>query len=168
MWFGDRCQNVNVYTVRMSFRLRRRQSSFIKVLLCLDLFFFPFGRDFHEKAAAVVTWSFEKLCTKRIPGAYSFVPSFPIIKVESALPNLWKFPTTPRRRITTKSSNNCWKPTTHGQSSSSPVKKTYGEERSGTIWSHACFLWRAAESPRWGVLISEQQVLKKEKERKKG
>lgn len=62
---------------------------------------------------------------------------FPIKKVESALPSLWKFPTTPSWKIMTKSSNSCWKRSTRGQSSSSPVKKTYGEEHS-TFWLHPC------------------------------
>lgn len=63
--------------------------------------------------------------------------SCPIKKVESASPSLWKFHTTPSRKITTKPSNNCWKRRTRGQSSSLPVKKTYGERRS-TFWLHPC------------------------------
>lgn len=67
-------------------------------------------------------------------------------KVESASPSLWKFPTTPSWRIMTKRSNSCWKHTTRGQSSSSPMRKTYGEERR---W------WRAT----FGFLITEQRLL---------
>lgn len=61
----------------------------------------------------------------------------PFKKVESASHSLWKFPTTPSWRITTKPSNSCWKRSTRGQSSSSPVRKTYGEERD-TLWLHPC------------------------------
>lgn len=63
--------------------------------------------------------------------------SLPIKKVESASPSLGKFHTTPSWRIMTKPSNNCWKRSTRGQSSSLPVKKTYGEQHS-TFWLHPC------------------------------
>lgn len=68
---------------------------------------------------------------------YPFLTPFSFKKVESASPSLWKFPTTPSWRIMTKPSNSCWRRSTRGQSSSLPVKKTYGEERR-TFWLHPC------------------------------
>lgn len=41
LWLSDYCQNVNVYTVRLSFRLYCKHDSIIKVSqLCLDVFHF--------------------------------------------------------------------------------------------------------------------------------
>ena len=145
------------------YRLYSVLDSIIKVsLLCSDVFYFH-----REKKAAFVT---QGLCVCAHVFVWEWVNgwdhprrliisySLPIKKVESASPSLWKFPTTPSWRIMTKPSNSCWKRSTRGQSSSSPVKKTYGEERY-TFWLHPCCSGVLMTLPCWGSLISEQQLL---------
>lgn len=128
-----------------SFRLYSKHDNIIKIsLLCLDVFFPNFQMDeksIRRKSSycdlrlfeCVQEWVNKWECPRSITIFYFF----PIKKVESALPSLWKSPTTPSWKIMTKSSNSCWKHSTRGQSSSSPVKKTYGEERS-TFRRHPC------------------------------
>lgn len=134
-----KCKCIQQYK---SFRLYSKHDNIIKIsLLCLDVFFFHLQMD--EK-------SIGSYCDLRLfecvyewvnewdhPRSLTISYFFPIEKVESALPSLWKSPTTPSWKIMTKSSNSCWKHSTRGQSSSSQVKKTYGEERS-TFWLHPC------------------------------
>lgn len=93
------------------------------------------------------------------PGSLTILYFFPIKKEESALPSLWKSPTTPSWKIMTKSSSSCWKHSTRGQSSSSPVKKTYGEER-GTFWLHPCRSDALMTCHVERFSISEKQLLK--------
>ena len=112
-----------------------------KTCYCVRVFSISIGRK-----AAIVTRGF---CVCAYICVYAWVNvsdqprglivsySFPIKKVESASPSLWRFPTTPSWRIMTKPSNSCWKRSTRGQSSSSPVRKTYGEEHS-TFWFQPC------------------------------
>lgn len=148
LWFGDHCQNVNAYTVRLSFRLHSRHGKFIKVsLLCWEVFLFPLWWDFNRRRKHELLWLKAFLCVSCIgvwvrvngrvnPRGLTISYFCPMKKVEYASPSLWKFHTTPSWRIMTKSSNNSRKRKTLGQSSSLPVKKTYGER--DTFWLHTC------------------------------
>lgn len=140
LWLSDYCQNVNVYTVRLSFRLYCKHDSIIKVSqLCLDVFHFQRKKKqllWPEAFVCAYFFLWEWVNGWDYPRGLIISYSFPIKKkVESASPSLWKFPTTPSWRIMTKPSSSCWKRSTRGQSSSLPVKKTYGEECS-TFWLH--------------------------------
>lgn len=45
LWSSDRCQNVNVYTVRLWFRFYSKHDNIIKIsLLCSDVFLFPYEK----------------------------------------------------------------------------------------------------------------------------
>lgn len=84
LWFLDHCQNVNVYTVRLSFRLYSKHDSIIKIsLLCSDVFHFHRGV---EGATVVIP---RLLCVRTSvceskwmgeinPEALSFLTPFPL------------------------------------------------------------------------------------------